>query len=73
VERDAWLKEKKKSWKVRRCFKSDLDTVDELKRIPQVDGDRRKTLKRGRNNADLPIQNLTDLVDIGSREIEPCK
>ena len=65
VPRSAWLTEKKKEWGKRRCFKSELGTVDELKRIPQVEG--RRTFKRGN------IQKLVDLVDMDYRNIESSK
>lgn len=67
-ERSAWLTEKKKEWGKRRCFKSELGTVDELKRIPQVEG--RRTFKRGNISADMPIQKLVDLVEMDYRNIE---
>jgi hypothetical protein len=60
--------EKKKAWKTKRCFKNELDTVDELKRIPQVEG--RRVFKRGTFSSDLPIQKLVDLVEMDYRNIE---
>ena len=71
VPRSAWLTEKKKEWGKRRCFKSELGTVDELKRIPQVEG--RRTFKRGNISADMPIQKLVDLVEMDYRNIESSK
>jgi hypothetical protein len=65
------LTEKKKEWGKRRCFKSELGTVDELKRIPQVEG--RRTFKRGNISADMPIQKLVDLVEMDYRNIESSK